>query len=552
MSAREAPFNIGDTIAEKYEVKDLLGRGGHAFVYECHDRFLDEVAAIKVIPDPPHRGEDLRRRAREEARLLYRLRHPNVVAVRDAGETAGMVYIVMEKLEGITLRTMLRQLERLSLLEALVIARQIADGVSVAHAQNVVHRDLKPENVFILAPNNHVKVLDFGIAKFMGQGLDMTTEHDVLHGTVAYMSPEHLQGKGVTARSDVYQLGLILFEMLAGISPSLYEVEEPTFEQLAWIQISRPTPELRKLLPNVPASIEWLVRHATAKNPEQRFASMQAMRTALEAVTREYLDSVPNETLRIRMLVPRTPSQAGPGFSSTVPSQRQLEHLKRVADADTERTSGPPLDSHSGGTSRLTPRPTPRPDEDQAPGTAPSVTRTIPGSDKGRSSRADFEDSLAFRPARTSWGKLALVAIPLGAVIGITLNALTPRMNAGDPPDAAVAAPPMVTEQARPATPPAPTIPPPPVTPEPPAPSATAGISAPTVPPRAVPAPPPARKRTTAAAPPAEPSAPAAKVESTKTEAPKSDSGKSDIDRMRERARKFEEEQRAAGKSTSP
>jgi serine/threonine protein kinase len=550
VSAREAPFNIGDTIAEKYEVKDLLGRGGHAFVYECHDRFLDEIAAIKVIPDPPHRGEDLRRRAREEARLLYRLRHPNVVAVRDAGETAGMVYIVMEKLEGITLRTMLRQLQRLSLLEALVIARQIADGVSVAHAQNVVHRDLKPENVFILAPNNHVKVLDFGIAKFMGQGLDMTTEHDVLHGTVAYMSPEHLQGKGVTARSDVYQLGSILFEMLAGVSPSLYEVEEPTFEQLAWIQISRPTPELRKILPNVPASIEWLVRHATAKNPEQRFASMQAMRTALEAVTREYLDSVPNETLRIRMLVPRTPSQGGPGFSSTVPSQKQLEHLKRVGEADTERTSGPPFDA-SIRTSPLTPRPSARPDE--APGTAPSVTRTIPGSEKGRTSHGDFDDSLAFRPARTSWGKLALVAIPLGAVIGIGLNTFAPRGNTSDSADAAVAAPlPPVTEAARAtAAPAAPTIPPPPVVPDA-APSATVALPAPAAPPRTAPAPQPARKRTTTTSAPTETSAPAAKAEPTKTEPPKSDGAKSDIDRMRERARKFEEEQRAAGKSTTP
>jgi serine/threonine-protein kinase len=456
----------------------------------------------------------------------------------------------MEKLEGITLRAMLRQLERLSLLEALVIARQIADGVSVAHAQNVVHRDLKPENVFIIAPNNHVKVLDFGIAKFMGQGLDMTTEHDVLHGTVAYMSPEHLQGKGVTARSDVYQLGSILFEMLAGVAPCLFEVEEPTFEQLAWIQISRPTPELRKIVPSVPPSIEWLVRHATAKNPEQRFASMQAMRTALEAVTREYLDSVPNETLRIRMLVPRTPSQAGPGFSSTVPSQRQLEHLKRVAEADTERPSIPSFEA-SARTSPLTPRPSRQPDD--APGTAPSVTRTIPGSDKGRSSHGELDDSLAFRPPRTSWGKLALVAIPLGAVIGITLNAFAPRGNAGDTADASVATPPAVTEAARPAVapPPAPTIPPPAAVPSPPAPSATAALTAPTAPPRAVPAPPPARKRTTSSSP-AETSAPAAKAEPTKTETAKSDGAKTDIDRMRERARKFEEEQRAAGKSTTP
>ncbi|HEX6766352.1 MAG TPA: serine/threonine-protein kinase [Polyangiaceae bacterium] len=539
MSTREPPFKIGDSIAEKYEVKSLLGRGGHAFVFECHDRFLDEIAAIKVIPDPPQRGEDLRRRAREEARLLYRLRHPNVVAVRDAGETAGMVYIVMEKLEGITLRTMLRKLERLSILEALVIARQIADGVSVAHAQNVVHRDLKPENVFILAPNNHVKVLDFGIAKFMGHGLE-TTEHDVLHGTVAYMSPEHLQGRGVTARSDVYQLGTILFEMLAGVNPCLHEVEDPTFEQLAWIQISRPTPELAKLAPGVPPSIEWLVRHATAKNPEQRFASMQAMRTAIEAVTREYLESVPLETLRIRLLVPKTEAQTGPGFSSTVPSPRQLETLTRRTASDREGTPTPGFSAvgiaASGVTAPMTPNPvTPRPDDERAAATAPSVTRTLSG---GRRS----EETPMPVGARASWGRLALVAIPLGTVIGLTMNALTPRHETDDR-AAASAVPPAPTATLE-ATTTAPTPPPPSVVPEvgnPAAPPAASTANAPSAAPTPAPVAPRtvSRKRTT-------PSASAA----TAPTPPPTASVKSDVERMRERARAFELEARsgAAGK----
>jgi tRNA A-37 threonylcarbamoyl transferase component Bud32 len=549
VSTREPPFKIGDTIAEKYEVKDLLGRGGHAFVYECHDRFLDEIAAIKVIPDPPQRGEDLRRRAREEARLLYRLRHPNVVAVRDAGETAGMVYIVMEKLEGITLRMMLRKLERLSMLEALVIARQIADGVSVAHAQNVVHRDLKPENVFILAPDNHVKVLDFGIAKFMGHGLE-TTEHDVLHGTVAYMSPEHLQGRGVTARSDVYQLGTILFEMLAGVNPCLFEVEDPTFEQLAWIQISRPTPELHTIVPNVPPSIEWLVRHATAKNPEQRFASMHAMRTALEAVTREYLESVPKETLRIRLLVPRTEAQTGPGFSTTVPSPRQLETLARRPLPDGERALRPGFLAADGGvpgaTTPITPNPfTPRPDDARSAATAPSVTRTLSGG-SGEADRASAPSG-----SRTSWGRLALVAIPLGTVIGLTMNALTPRPGPDEPTAASVAASAPPVERAAPT---APLPPPPQVLPQvdgqtaAPAPSAATLPSVPTTSPtvtnRTV-----ARKRSVPSATP-----PSAAPAPPPPPPPASASVKSDVDRMRERARRFEIESRSgsAGKPGGP
>ena len=548
MSLREPPFKIGDSIAEKYEVKNLLGRGGHAFVYECHDRFLDEVVAIKVIPDPPHRGEDLRRRAREEARLLYRLRHPNVVSVRDAGETSGMVYIVMEKLDGITLRTMLRKLERLSLLEALVITRQIADGVSVAHAQNVVHRDLKPENVFILAPQNHVKVLDFGIAKFMGHGLE-TTEHDVLHGTVAYMSPEHLQGRGVTARSDVYQLGSILFEMLAGVSPCLHDVEEPTFQQLAWIQISRPTPELSKLLPEIPPSVEWLVRHATAKNPDQRFSSMQALRTALEAVTREYLESVPKETLRIRTLVARTEGKTSgstPGFASTIPTQRQLDTLIHSEPPDTERLSEPAFVTAdlgpTGRTSRPTPQPTaPKPEDEAAPGTAPSVTRTIPGD--GASSRDRV--SVAERSKPAGWGKLALMAIPLGAAIGLSVNALSPR-GAPESPAAASDSPSAVVEPAAPAVPPPPMVAPPaPPTSTPPA---TSAAPAQTSPPSTRPAerasPAPARKRAAPSA--SSPPIPPAPVFPS--------SAKSDVERMRERARRFEEETRgtSAGKSGTP
>jgi hypothetical protein len=291
------------------------------------------------------------------------------------------------------------------------------------------------------------------------------------------------------------------------------------------------------------------VRHATAKNPEQRFASMHAMRTALEAITREYLASVPMETLKIRMLVPRAPSDTGPGFSATMLSPRHMENLTRAVAADAVSAPELVVVQGPGGTFRLTP--TPRQEENPAPGTAPAVYRTFPGSERTRPSHGATDDAFAPKP-RSSWGKLALVAIPLGAVIGLTLNALTPRGEPAAP--AASMAPPPAPEPI-PVTPAPPTATaPPPAEPAPPPPPSVEPT--PSATPPVVAARPPPKKRTTTAPAPvttsAPPSPPSTKAESPKTEPAKSDAAKSDVDRMRERARRFEEETRATGKGTTP
>jgi hypothetical protein len=279
---------------------------------------------------------------------------------------------------------------------------------------------------------------------------------------------------------------------------------------------------------------------------------MQAMRTALEASAREYIGSVPKSTLKIRLLKPPGANDTGPGFSATMPSPRQLDYLTRAVALDADRMSGAALaavDGGQAGTFRLTP--TPRPDESFAPGTAPSVSRTIPGSAKARSNYGELDDPFVPKP-RSSWGKLALVAIPLGAVIGLTLNALQPREQAADPAAAAasVATPPAVVEPP-PTTPPPPaTIPPSPVASDPPPSPSVTAVATVTPPPVRAPS---VRKRTTAAAsstaPSPPPSPPPTKADSAKTEPPKSDAPKTDLDRMRERARKFEEETRGTGKA---
>ncbi|HEX9621697.1 MAG TPA: protein kinase [Polyangiaceae bacterium] len=293
----EGPLKVGERVLEKYEVRGLLGRGGQAFVYDCYDVFLEEAVAIKIIPSPE--GRDLFRRAQGEAKLLYRLEHPNIVRVMNAGTIGDrMVYIVMERLDGMPLVDMMAALGRLTVVEALLIAEQIAKGVTAAHALGVIHRDLKPHNVFVL-PGCKVKVLDFGIAKFLGPGME-TTNKDVFHGTLLYMAPEHLQGLGVTVRSDVYALGLMLFEMLAGVHPIMIGAGEVNFQALAWRQISVVTPPIEEHAEGVPDDVAWLIRRSTAKSADQRFASMQEFLQAIGEPLSRLLRTLPREGRRVR------------------------------------------------------------------------------------------------------------------------------------------------------------------------------------------------------------------------------------------------------------
>jgi len=356
---RNGPFLAGARLLEQYEIVRLLGTGGHAYVYECRDLFLDEHLAVKVIPNPPNRGRDLLNRARAEAQLLRRLSHPNVVRMHTAAEVGeNMVCLVMEKLDGISLRHLLALLGRLSVVEAATIVRQIAIGVAAAHELNVVHRDIKPDNAFVLPPNNHVKVLDFGIAKFLGHGLQTSNKYR-FQGTPLYMSPEHLKGAGVTVRSDIYQLGTVFFELLTGINPNLIDLDNPGFEQVAFVQITRPTPSLRRIIPNAPEALDSLIQKATAKEAEARFASMSDFVLALDETMRAFASSHPEEIHQVRVVDPalmqaalelaaREDSSAWNGNTETSPfAPRRTDSTMPldIGTATTGRMSGlPPTD----------------------------------------------------------------------------------------------------------------------------------------------------------------------------------------------------------------
>ncbi|MEZ4373794.1 MAG: serine/threonine-protein kinase [Polyangiaceae bacterium] len=213
----ESPTTLrpGDWIEDRYQLLRLLGSGGFGQVFEARHRYLARPTAIKAMHVHHVGRAELRQRMQVEALVLSRLDHPNVIRVHDAGVLEnGVVWLAMDLLEGQTLRELLTQVGRLELPTALDYALQIAEGIEAAHQLNVIHRDLKPENVFV-TKKGELKVLDLGMAKLLGYNLKTTEVHE-LAGTVPYMSPEHLSGKQVDPRSDVYGLGLVLFEVFPG------------------------------------------------------------------------------------------------------------------------------------------------------------------------------------------------------------------------------------------------------------------------------------------------------------------------------------------------
>jgi serine/threonine protein kinase len=317
-------LNVGDMFLTKYQMRGLIGRGGQATVYHGYDTFIDRDVAIKIMTDAFDSNREHSRRAQMEARVLCRLQHPNIVHVYDAGSTdSGAIYIIMELLKGRTLREVLRDVRQLTVYEALSLGAQIADGVDVAHRQQVIHRDLKPENI-IVVDGNVIKVLDFGIAKFLTL-TGMTTQRDTLRGTMWYISPEHVQGLGVTARSDIYALGSILYEAMCGTPPCLVGLQEISTPSVAWSQISRVPPQLDELVPEVPPHVGRLIQRMLVKEPRERPASMAEVAAALRSACARLNEEVNCPVTALRDLWRDTQVRAvspgktlvGPGFENT-------------------------------------------------------------------------------------------------------------------------------------------------------------------------------------------------------------------------------------------
>ena len=260
----------GQKISDRYQIIKSIGEGGMANVYLAYDTILERNVAVKVLRGDLANDEKFVRRFQREALQASSLSHPNIVEVYDVGEDNGEYYIVMEYGEGKHLKGLLKKRGKLTIPEVVDIMIQVTSGLTVAHDSYIIHRDIKPQNIMIL-DNGLVKLTDFGIALAMNS--TQLTQTNSVMGSVHYLPPEGASGKGATLQSDIYSLGILMYELLTGKLPFRGE----TAVEIALKQLKEPMPSIRKEIPDIPQSIENIILRATAKNPKNRYADAREM-----------------------------------------------------------------------------------------------------------------------------------------------------------------------------------------------------------------------------------------------------------------------------------
>ncbi|RAQ96346.1 protein kinase domain-containing protein [Thermogemmatispora tikiterensis] len=282
----------GTLIAGRYEIREHIATGGMASVFKTWDHRVERIVAIKVLRSLDKNDLRAVERFRREARAAAALAHPNAVTIYDFVEEGGQYFLVMEYIQGPTLKQLITQRRRLQVREAFEIACQVCSVLQVAHARGFIHRDIKPQNIMLtwngitplsqdLSSGLWVKLTDFGIVR-VAEDAGLTNSGIVL-GTADYLSPEQARGETLTASSDLYSLGVVLFEMLAGRPPFV----GPTAVSIAMQHASTNPPLLRQFNPSLPISVERVVMRALEKEPGERFHSAIELQQALRACLRE-------------------------------------------------------------------------------------------------------------------------------------------------------------------------------------------------------------------------------------------------------------------------
>jgi serine/threonine protein kinase/TolB-like protein/Flp pilus assembly protein TadD len=274
----------------RYEIRSQIGAGGMGEVYLAEDTMLNRRVALKLLPAEYTQNEERLRRFKQEARAASALNHPNILTIHEVGEAQGNHFIATEFIDGDTLRQYLKRTGKMKASEMLDVAAQVTSALAAAHEAGIVHRDIKPENI-MLRRDGYVKVLDFGIAKLMekatSQSVDLDaqtrplehTQAGAIVGTVQYMSPEQARGLTVDARTDIWSLGCVLYEMVAGRSPFAGE----TVTDMLMAIVEREPPPLKNLTSEqIPAELDWIITKTLRKNPDERYQTSKELLVDLQ------------------------------------------------------------------------------------------------------------------------------------------------------------------------------------------------------------------------------------------------------------------------------
>ena len=270
---------IGKRLDGRYEIHELIGQGGMAYVYRAYDRIENRWVAIKILREELSDNSDFLRRFRNESKAIAVLSHPNIVKVYDVSFGDRIQYIVMEYVDGITLKQYIEQQGEIKWREALYFTVQILQALQHAHERGIIHRDIKPQNIMLLEDGS-IKVMDFGIARFTQAETQTMTDKAI--GSVHYIAPEQARGGHINDKADIYSVGVMLYEMLTGQLP--FVADNAVSVAIMQMQ-AEPTPPTR-INPSIPKGLEEITMHAMEKNPAQRFPSAADMLEDVERFRR--------------------------------------------------------------------------------------------------------------------------------------------------------------------------------------------------------------------------------------------------------------------------
>ncbi|WP_102271505.1 Stk1 family PASTA domain-containing Ser/Thr kinase [Cytobacillus massiliigabonensis] len=322
---------IGKRISGRYKILEIIGGGGMANVYLAHDMILDRDVAVKMLRLDFANDEEFIRRFHREAQSATSLAHPNIVSIYDVGEEDSIYYIVMEYVDGQTLKQYIQQNSPIQVEKVLDIMKQLTSAISHAHQNHIIHRDIKPHNILIDRLGN-VKITDFGIA--MALSATSITQTNSVLGSVHYLSPEQARGGMANRKSDIYSLGIVMFELLTGRLPFSGE----SAVSIALKHLQSETPSLRRWNPSIPQSVENIVFKATAKDPFHRYDSVEEMeediRTALEPERmheEKFIVPIDNDATKAIPII--TDSQSFSNMDETVIRDKDMNGNHTTQDA---------------------------------------------------------------------------------------------------------------------------------------------------------------------------------------------------------------------------